>query len=213
MPALDFFVNRLDASLICGVGGEIIKRLVAELIAGADFDRVEPVQHVNLGERNAGDARHRDRLAHQHGVEPAAAALAARDGAEFMAALAEPLSGIIVEFGRERPRPHARRISLGDAQHETDRRRAKAGATRRCSGNRVRGCHERIGAVVNVEQCALRAFEQDALARLARFVEHDPDGLGKGQHEGGDLAQIIEQARAVDRRLAKTGAQRVMMRA
>jgi hypothetical protein len=50
---------------------------------------VEPVEHVELGQRDAGDARHGAGLAHQHRVEPAAAALAPGDGAEFMAALAQ----------------------------------------------------------------------------------------------------------------------------
>src|SRR3546814_3766764 len=50
---------------------------------------------------DAGDARHRAALPHEHRVEPAAAALAPGDGAEFMSALAELLAGRVLEFGRE----------------------------------------------------------------------------------------------------------------
>ena len=54
---------------------------------------VETVEHVELGERNALDAVDGDGLAHQNGIEPAAAAaLAAGDDAEFMAARAEELA-------------------------------------------------------------------------------------------------------------------------
>ena len=59
------------------------------------------------------------RLAHQHRVEPAAAALAPGHGAEFVAALAEPLADRIVELGRERPRADPGGIGLDDAEHET----------------------------------------------------------------------------------------------
>ena len=66
-------------------------------------------------------AADRDRLAHQHGVEPAAAALAAGDGAELVAALAEPLADLIVLLGRERARADARGVGLDDAEHEAGR--------------------------------------------------------------------------------------------
>jgi hypothetical protein len=62
-------------------------------VAGADLERLEPVEHVELGQRDAVHARGLDAgLPHQCGVEPAAAALAARGGAEFMAPLAQALA-------------------------------------------------------------------------------------------------------------------------
>lgn len=67
--------------------------------------------------------------------------------------------------------------------------------------------------MVDVEQHALRALEQDALAPCPRLVEVAPHRLGEGQDESGDLAQIGQQALAIDRRLAEPGAQRVMVRA
>ena len=83
------------------------RRLRRRSVAGADVHRLEAVEHVEFGQRDAGDAADRDRLAHQHRVEPAAAAPAAGDGAELMAALAEPLADLVVELGREgaRARP------------------------------------------------------------------------------------------------------------
>src|SRR3546814_2715195 len=67
---------------------------------------------------------------------------------------------------------------------------------------------ERIGAVIDSEQHALRAFEQDALARRPRIAQHPPGRLCERQYERRDLAQFPEQPRASDRRLAETGTQR-----
>ena len=104
-----------------------------------------------------------DGLAHQHRVEPAAAALAARDGAEFVAAFAEALADLVVQLGGERAFADARGVGLGDAEHEADGARPEARARRRLAGDRVRRGDVRIGAVIDVEQRALRAFEQHAL--------------------------------------------------
>src|SRR3546814_8352900 len=98
-PAVHFLVNRFDRGLVGGMTGEIVENLAAQAIAGADANRLEPVEHVELGQRDAGDARHGAALAHQHRVEPTAATLAPGHGAEFMPALAELLPGLVVEFG------------------------------------------------------------------------------------------------------------------
>ena len=126
-PALDFLVDRLDPHLVRGVRRQIVERLAVDPVAGADLHRLEAVEHVELGQRDAGDAADRDGLAHQHRVEPAAAALAAGDGAELVAALAEPLADLIVLLGRERARADAGRVGLDDAEHEAGRARAHAG--------------------------------------------------------------------------------------
>ena len=70
-------------------------------IAGADLDLVEAVQHVELGQRDAVDAAGDAGLAHQHGVEPAAAALAPGHGAELVAALAQLFADGVVQLGGE----------------------------------------------------------------------------------------------------------------
>src|SRR3546814_1272371 len=57
------------------------------------------------------------------------------------------------------------------AEHEADRRGAEAGAGRRGAADRVRTGDEGIGAMIDVEQYALRAFEQDARAGLADLFQ------------------------------------------
>ena len=71
----------------------------------------------------------------------------------------------------------------------------------------------RIGAVIDIEQHALRALEQDLAAAAQRRVEIAPHGLGERQHEIGDCGQVAAQPFAVDRRFLEAGAQRIMMRA
>src|SRR5690606_19345807 len=95
-PALDRLVNGLHRRLISGMGREVIECAAVQPIAGADPDLFETVEHVQLGERDAGDARDRAGLADQHGIEPAAAALAAGDGAELAAALAQTLADCVI---------------------------------------------------------------------------------------------------------------------
>ena len=67
--------------------------------------------------------------------------------------------------------------------------------------------------MVDVQQHALRAFEQDLPAAAAAPVEVAPDRSREGQHETGDLAQVASKRVAIDRRLVEAGAQRVVMRA
>ncbi len=67
--------------------------------------------------------------------------------------------------------------------------------------------------MIDVEQDALRALEQDTLAGLLGLVERHPHRLGIGEHDVGNLAKVAEQALAVDRRFAEAGAERIVVRA
>jgi hypothetical protein len=67
--------------------------------------------------------------------------------------------------------------------------------------------------VIDIEQHALRAFEQDACTRLAHLVEPLPHRLRELQHIGSDFTQALDQRGTVDRFLTEAGAQRVMVRA
>ncbi len=71
------------------------------------------VEDVELGQREAVDAGGADGLSHQGGVEPAAAALAAGDGSELAAALADEIADRVVLLGGKRPQADARGVGLG----------------------------------------------------------------------------------------------------
>jgi hypothetical protein len=66
--------------------------------------------------------------------------------------------------------------------------------------------------VVDVEHGGLRAFEQDALAGGAQRVEPLPHILGEGQDVRRHREQILGELRRVDRRLAESLAQRIVVR-
>ena len=75
---------------------------------------------------------------------------------------------LVVLLGRERAAADARRVGLHDADHVVDVPRRHAGAAGDADARAVAAGDERIGAVVDVEQRALGAFEQNPLARLRR---------------------------------------------
>ena len=119
-PAFEIFVDRLDVRLRAGACGQPVEPLAVEHIADANADRVEAVEHVELRQRDAVDARNLGDLTDEHAVEPAAAPLAARDGAELAATLADLLAERVRQLGRKRPGPDARRVGLGNAEHVAD---------------------------------------------------------------------------------------------
>src|SRR3546814_13348098 len=72
------------------------------LVADADLDFRQPVEHVELGQRQPVDAADLHRLPYQDGIEPAAAARPARHHAELAAALAEKPADVVELLARER---------------------------------------------------------------------------------------------------------------
>ena len=125
-----------------------------------------------------------------HGVEPAGAPPPAGVGAELAAPLDQEVADAVEQLGRERPGADAGRVRLGDADDPVDVARPDAGAGAGAAGHRVRRGHERIGAVVEVEEGGLGAFEQDVLAGLERLV-HEPDGVGDvGRQPGRELVEV-----------------------
>ena len=67
--------------LISGIGGEIIQPFAATIIADTDIQHIKPIQHIQLGQRHAGNARGQARLAHHYRIKPATAPLAPGDSA------------------------------------------------------------------------------------------------------------------------------------
>ena len=123
----------------------------------------------------------------------------AGDRAEFVAAFGEPLADVVGELGGEGTGADARRVSLHDAEHVVDHARADAGPGAGGTGDAVRARHVRVRAVIDVEQRALRAFEQQRLAARACTLDrgrHVPD------HRRDRLALrecLVARPREVDR--------------
>ena len=117
--------------LIKRVWREIVIDFTVEPIARANLQFLKPVEHIEFGEGNAGNARNGDRLAYQNGIKPAAATMPACDSTEFMTALAQLLAGFVFEFGRERTSTHTGCIGFDDAENEAGCLRSNAGTTSR----------------------------------------------------------------------------------
>src|SRR3546814_15100540 len=100
------------------MGRKIVICLPIQLVTRADLDFIHAVKNVELGERDAGNAAYRRRLAHKHGVEPAAAPLTSGIHAKFATAWAQQLANIVVLLGRERARANAGGIGFKDALPE-----------------------------------------------------------------------------------------------
>jgi len=189
--------HRLDLRLFVRVGRQIIEVAPAQPVARADFDFLETVEHVELGQGNPVDTAGDDGLAHQHRVEPAAAPLAPGDCAEFRAGLADPFADFIVQFRREGPIADPRRVGLGNAEHEADVARATARTRGRLSRHCVGRGDIRIGAVIDIEQRALRPFEQHAAALMADLFQFAPHRPREGQHLGRDLGERAQERRRI----------------
>ena len=68
-----------------------------------------------------------------------------------------------------------------------------------------------VSGVIDIEQHALGAFEQDAPPACLGLVQRQPNRAGELKHEVGDFAQLSGQRGPVHRRLAEAGAERIVM--
>jgi hypothetical protein len=67
--------------------------------------------------------------------------------------------------------------------------------------------------MIDVEQHALRAFEQDSAPPESGFVEVAPNRAREGQYEIGDFGEVFAKSLAIDGWLAEPRAQSVVVRA
>src|SRR5438045_2277480 len=125
--------------------------LSVQPVTGADLDGVETIQNIELGQRQPVDAAGPHGLAHQHGIEPADAPLASSIDPELLAAAANLLADLVMQFGRKRALADPGRIGLADAQHVTDGARAHAGSGRRLRRHGVGRGDVGIGSVIDIE--------------------------------------------------------------
>ena len=132
-PALVRLVDRLDARLLLLPCRQAVEALAVELVADADLDLLKPVEHVELREGYPVDTRHLADLAHEHGIEPAAAPFSPGHRAELVAARADQLADVVDKLRRKRPRPDPRRIRLGNAEHISDGARPHARPVAACA--------------------------------------------------------------------------------
>ena len=146
-----------------------------EFVAGAELELGQAIEHVELGDAQTGQAVDLGRAFEQRRIEPATTAAAPgghaffrTDGGHVPARCALLLP---FQLGRERAATDTGAIGLGDAQHVMQEARAHASARSGVARHTVAGGHKRIGAVIDVEQRALRALEQQVHPLLMGFVQ------------------------------------------
>ncbi len=120
LPARHIHVNGAAILQATVVQGQTPGPLSVELIAHAQAQRVDAVQHVELGDTDPAHSVERHGAFQQQQVEPAAAARPAGGGAELLAPPAEVLADVVEQLGRERTRTDPRGIRLDDAQRVVD---------------------------------------------------------------------------------------------
>ena len=177
----------------------VVEGLPVRPIAGADLQRLEPAQHIELRDQDLGEAVQPRRVPSEAGVEPAAPALAACHRAQLLAADTQPFAHLVVELRRERSRAHPCDVGLHDAHHPVDPLGADAGAREGAAGDRVRGGHERVRAVVEVEQHALRALEHHVLAVAQGPVEQRSRVDDLGLDPVGERHVLLHDALGIQR--------------
>src|SRR5699024_9412515 len=89
-------------------------------------------------------------IARNHRVIPATTAGTSGVHADLAAGDLQVLAPLIKKLGRERSGTNAGGVRLDNAQRVGDAGWANARAHRSAAGGRVRGGHERVGAVVHV---------------------------------------------------------------
>ena len=137
------------------------------------------------------NARSPHSLTHDHRVKPPAAPLASGHDTKLVPLLAEELTDLVVLLGRKRPLTHPGCIGLCNTENIVDSRRPKSRAGRRLPGHGIGRGHERIGAVIIVEQGPLGALEQNAFAAFAPLVEQFPNPVHERQDLVGHCHQFI----------------------
>src|SRR5690606_35791692 len=117
LPARELQVDRRALVPALRIQGCVFAALAVVLVGDADLQRLHPVEDVELGDAQPGDAVDRDGALERDHVHPSAAARAAGGGAVLLAAVADALPDLVVQFGRERAAADAGGVSLGDAEH------------------------------------------------------------------------------------------------
>src|SRR5688572_21419095 len=162
-PARQRLVDGLGVVEVALVGRELGRlAAVGKAVARADGDLGEGREDVELRQRQARHAVQAHGEAERDEIEPAAAALAAGRRPVLGAEVAHALLLRPLDLRREWPLAHAGYVRLGHAEHAVDAGGADADPGGRSPGERAGAGDERVGAVVEIEQRALRTLEEDA---------------------------------------------------
>ena len=191
-PALKFLINGLHLRQHGQRRGVVIVNLASVFIARADLDLIDAAQSVHSGEGEGGNPAGADGKAQNHQIQPAAAPRPPRYRAIFMAFVADGIPHFVKELRHKGALAYPGGIRLHDPYNLVNGLGPDACAHGDASCRGVRGRHVGIGAIVQIQQHALSALEEELLARLLGLVNHE----GGIRHHGSQLfaiAQIVLQ--------------------
>ena len=157
--------------------GQLFVALTVGLVGHADPDRLQLVEDVQLGDGQLGQRVDPDGVAEHDGIQPARAPTTPGGGPVLMADVHEVVAHLVEQLGGERPCSHTRHVGLGDAYDPVDIPGTDAGTGAGAAGNRVGRRHERIGAVVQVQEGRLGALHEDPASGVQLVVDQ-ADGVG-----------------------------------
>src|SRR5437899_3881625 len=178
-PAGEFGIDGMASRKDFHVARHMIVTLTAIAVSDADLDRFEGVQAIDVRNGQFVDTIDHGSVAGGHGVKPSATAWAASGRAELAAHGVKHVGNLGI-FAWKRSLAYARGIGFHDADDAIHAMGRNAGAGAGAAGGGIGRGNERIGAVIDIEEGALRAFEQNILSALDGLME-EHNGV---RHEG-----------------------------
>mmetsp|Transcript_29984 Transcript_29984/g.91798 ORF Transcript_29984/g.91798 Transcript_29984/m.91798 type:complete len:226 (+) Transcript_29984:429-1106(+) len=177
-PAVKFNVLDVDGGQFNERGRKGHVVVVVVVVARGDFERRQASEHVQFRQTDGVVAVGGVGVAQQRGVEPAAAALAARGGAVLSSDVRQVFAGPLFQrkLRRKRPGPDARGVGLDDADDAVDFRGRHAEARADAAGRRRTRRDVRVRPEVDVQQRSVRAFRENSFAAFQRGTD-EGDGV------------------------------------
>ena len=119
-PARHLFVNRLTARQGFAVRWRGVQLLSVQLVGHANFNLLQLVENIQLGNAQAGDTVYLNDPAQGHHIDPATAPGPAGGRAEFLALVPQMLTDAVEQLRGKRSCADAGRVCLDDAEHVVD---------------------------------------------------------------------------------------------
>src|SRR5260221_4650943 len=200
-PALEPLVARNRALECHEIARELLVQLAIDLIPDAELKRVQRVEYVELCHREIGEAVDSRGVSHDDGVEPAAAARAARGRAELVAEAADFSLERLAEFRWQRPIADACRVRFHHAKYPVHEVGTNADADGRTAGRRAARRHVRIRALTDVPHPAPWRPPGHRCLRLHRTIDGEADVVRERHQSFGELLELRHDGVHVDRRI------------
>ena len=171
LPAVELLIHRDAALQYVHVGWDGFDELATQFVGDANFNFWQRVKHVELGHCQFIDAVQHHRIPGGHGVKPAAPPWATGRGAKLFAGLAEHRAAGVEQLRGEGAFADPGCIGFHHADDAPNPMGRDAGSGTSAAGRGVGTGDKWVGPKINVEQRALRTFEEDLPAIPFRPVE------------------------------------------